>query len=119
MILKNRMRWRGHIVRMVDERTLKQLFYGELAEGKRDRCKPRNRFKDGIRIAMRSLGMDSEEIETLISDRAGRPTKVWSGEEASEQARITQERFKEECCDREVMFFSFSLHLSFPYFKQD
>ncbi|CAI9718634.1 Hypothetical predicted protein [Octopus vulgaris] len=69
------MRWCGRIVRMVDERMLKQLFYGELAEGKRYRCKPKEGFKDGIRTTMKSLGMVPEDIETLASDRVGWRTK--------------------------------------------
>ncbi|CAI9733321.1 Hypothetical predicted protein [Octopus vulgaris] len=94
------MRWCGHIVRMAVERMPKQLFYGELAEGKSYRRKPKKRF------TMKSLGMDLEDIETLASDRAGWRTKVWSGVKAFEEARIThcktQKKFKEECYNREA-----------------
>ncbi|CAI9726772.1 Hypothetical predicted protein [Octopus vulgaris] len=31
MILKNQMKWSGHIVRIVNKRTLIQLFYGEFS----------------------------------------------------------------------------------------
>ncbi|CAI9744106.1 Hypothetical predicted protein [Octopus vulgaris] len=63
------MRRGGHIIRMADERMLKQLFYVELAEGKRYWSKTKTRFKDSIRTTMKSLGMDPEDIETLALDR--------------------------------------------------
>ncbi|CAI9717558.1 Hypothetical predicted protein [Octopus vulgaris] len=94
MVIKNQTRWSTHIDRMADERTPKQLFYGELAEGKCNQCKHRKRFKDSIRTNMKSLRVDPKAIETLTSDRAGWRTKVWGGMEAFEEVRMTHERLK-------------------------
>lgn len=66
MILKNQMRWPGYIVRMTDEYTSKQLLHGELADGKCNRCKPKKRFKDGIRTTMESFGMDPKAKKALL-----------------------------------------------------
>ena len=44
LIMKNQLRWAGHVVRMEDERIPKQLFYGELMTGKRPQHKPKNTF---------------------------------------------------------------------------
>ncbi|CAI9722246.1 Hypothetical predicted protein [Octopus vulgaris] len=96
MILRNRMRWCGYTVRMVDERTPKQLFYGELTERKRYWYKPKIRFKDGIRTIMKLLGMNPEDIEILASDQAGWQTRVWNGIKAFEEARITHARLKRD-----------------------
>lgn len=65
MILKNQTRWSGYIVRMTDERTPEQLFYGELTERKRNWRKREEKFKDSIK----SFGMHPKTIETLASDR--------------------------------------------------
>ena len=35
MVVRNRLRWAGHVVRMEDVRLPKQLFYGEFKTGKR------------------------------------------------------------------------------------
>lgn len=43
---------------MEDEHTAKQLFYGELANGKRMQCNLKNKNKEDIRIIMKSLGID-------------------------------------------------------------
>ena len=42
MRINNQMRWAGHGVRMQEERLPKQLFYGELVNGKRPQHKPKN-----------------------------------------------------------------------------
>lgn len=52
---------------MVGERTTKQLFYGEHAEGKRYRCNPKKKeFKDGIRTTMWKLETDPNNIKNLL-----------------------------------------------------
>lgn len=78
MILKPPKGLSGQIVRMVDKRTSKQLIYCELAKRKRNRCKPKKRFKYSIRTTRKSLGTDSKAKETLVSDWVGWRTKVWS-----------------------------------------
>lgn len=77
---------------MADERTPKQLFYGELEEGKRYWCKPEKRFKGDIRTSVKSIGMDQEDIETCASNGVGWRTKAWNSVKAFEEARITYAR---------------------------
>jgi hypothetical protein len=45
-LTKRRLRWLGHIRRMTNNRIPKQVFFGELSEGKRARGRPKLRFKD-------------------------------------------------------------------------
>ena len=48
MVMKSCVRWVGHIVRMDDDRLPRQLFYGEMWEGKRSALKPKKRFINKI-----------------------------------------------------------------------
>ena len=62
--MKNQLRWAGHVVRMVDERIPKQLFYGELMTGKRQPHKPKKRFKDCIKNNLKAFKIPVENWET-------------------------------------------------------
>ena len=44
MVMKSCLRWVGHIVRMDDSCLSRQLFYGEMWEGKRSALKLKKRF---------------------------------------------------------------------------
>ena len=45
-IIKNQLRWTGHVARMEDTRLPKQIFYSQLKEGKRKRGGQKKRYKD-------------------------------------------------------------------------
>ena len=53
MVMKSCLRWVGHIVRMDDGRLPRQLFYGEMLEGKRSALKPKKRFKGTIKYYLK------------------------------------------------------------------
>ena len=63
LIMKNQLRWAGHVVRMEDERIPKQLF-GELMTGKRPQHKPKKRFKDCIKNNLKPFKIPVENGET-------------------------------------------------------
>ena len=60
MVMKSCLRWTGQIVRMDDGHLLRQLFYGEMWEGKRSALKPNKRFKDTTKYYLKQsrLPMD-------------------------------------------------------------
>lgn len=66
---KTQTRWSGHIVPIVDKSTLQQLFYGEFGEEKYYLCNLKSRYKNSIRITIKTFGMNPKEI--LLIDRAG------------------------------------------------
>ena len=47
------LRWAGHLVRMEDGRLPKQLFYGELSQGKRGIGRPKLRYKDSLKANLK------------------------------------------------------------------
>ena len=52
MILKNRLRWVGHVIRMEDNRLPKQLMSGHLASRKQKQGRPLRRFKDCVKASI-------------------------------------------------------------------
>lgn len=69
LLLKQHLRWAGHLQRMEDNRVPKQLLYGELSYGKRNRGGPKKRFKDHLRNAFKKTGITEKEWTSLAKDR--------------------------------------------------
>ena len=67
---QRRLRWLGHILRMNTERIPKFLLYGELIVGKRNRGRPKLRFKDVCKRDLESLNIGTNDWELLANDRA-------------------------------------------------
>jgi hypothetical protein len=67
-IKSRRMRWAGHVARMVEERKLYNVLVGN-PEGKRPLGRPRRRWEDGIRMDLREIGWGSVEWIQLAKDR--------------------------------------------------
>ena len=66
-----KLRWLGHVLRMVKERFPKSLLYSKLVVGKRKRCLQKLRFKDLCKRDLKSLNfLSSDEWELLANDRA-------------------------------------------------
>ena len=49
---------------------MKSLLYGELVVGKRNRCRPKLRFKDVCKRDLKILNIRTDELELLANDRA-------------------------------------------------
>ena len=49
ILIRNRLRWMGHVARMSDERSVKALLYGVLKEGSRRVGRPLLRCKDTLK----------------------------------------------------------------------
>ena len=69
MLLKNQLRWAGHVYRITQERYPRRVLYGQLAEGIRPAHGPKKRYKDHIKKTMKSFGIDSTTLESSSSDR--------------------------------------------------
>ena len=58
------------LVRTDDGRLPRQLFYGEMWEGKKSALKPKKRFKDTIEYYLKQSGLPVDHWEKMASDRS-------------------------------------------------
>ena len=49
MVHKAQLRWTGHVIRMAESRIPRQLFYGELSQGRRSQGQPKTIYKDNLK----------------------------------------------------------------------
>ena len=57
---KAQLKWTGPVSRMSDDRIQKQLFYGELAQGKRRVGGQKKRFKDKLNVYLEDFSINTE-----------------------------------------------------------
>ena len=89
LLQKSQVRWAGHVYRMPDDRIPKQLFYGELSTGKRTVGGQRKRFKDNLKLSLKSLNIDWENWDHYAIDRPyWRKLLISVGAKASEETRL-------------------------------
>ena len=88
LLQKSQVRWAGHVVRMPDNRLPKQLLYGELKTGKRDRAGPKKRYKDSLKESLKKIDVDVNNWETLASDRTAWRAKVNHQVQRAEDHRV-------------------------------
>ncbi len=86
--------WSGHLVRMDDSRLPKQMFYGELGEGRRNASKPRLRYKDCIKSHLGKCHIPVGEWERLATDRLGWRGKIFEGVQRFEKERVQYASYK-------------------------
>ena len=70
LLRQRRLRWIGHVFRMVEGRIPKHLLYGELVQGKRPVGRPKLRFKDVVKRDMQAISLSVDSWESLASDRS-------------------------------------------------
>ena len=68
-VMKCQFHWAGHMSRMLNDRIPKQLLFGQLEQGHRHQGGPKLRYKDSIKVNMKSCGIDFLHFEKLSSDR--------------------------------------------------
>ena len=91
VIVKNRLRWAGHVVRMDNTRVVKQVFYSELKYGQRKRGGQYKRFKDLLKETLQRCGIDPERWETTALDRARWQRAIHNGAKTFELRRRAED----------------------------
>ena len=69
-LLKGQLRWVHHVLRMPEDRIPKQVFFGQLASGKRPQCGPARRYKDTLRVNLKQYNIDPGSLALATSDRS-------------------------------------------------
>jgi hypothetical protein len=68
VIRSRRLRWAGHVARMVEGRGVYRDLVGR-PEGKRPLGRPRRRWEDNIKMDLREIGIDGANWIQLAQDR--------------------------------------------------
>ena len=68
--MQAQLRWVGHVSRMGDERIPKALLFGQLEEGRRSHGGQRKRYKDVLKVTLKSCWIDPATWEVQASHRA-------------------------------------------------
>ena len=94
LLIKSQARWAGHVARMTNERLPKQLFYGELSQGKRAVGGQKKRFRDSLKKNLIGLNIDPETWERAAQDRTRWRSLVSTGCKDFEKERIAATKEK-------------------------
>ena len=70
VVKSRRMRWAGHVARMVEDRGVHRVLVGK-PEGKRPLGRPRHRWEDNIKIDLQEVGGCREDCMELAQNRDG------------------------------------------------
>ena len=87
MILKTQLRWVGHVIRMDDQRLPKHLLFGELCSGRRNRGRPRKRFKDCVKANVAHAGIDPKQLESEAANRESWRALTYQAQNSFESKR--------------------------------
>jgi len=90
IIVKNQLRWVGHVTRMEDCRLPKQMLYSELSEGKRDAGGPKKRFRDCLKKNIKQCCISEKDWERLAQDRVYWRRAIREGVERFEARRTAE-----------------------------
>ena len=96
LLKKYQLRWTGHVVRMQDTRLPKKILFGELKSGKRSRGGQKKRFKDTLKVSLKSFNVDLDNWETLAQERDAWRSIITDGALTSESNRIKEAETKRQ-----------------------
>ena len=69
MLIRNQLRWAGHVLRMPEYRLPKQVLFSQLKEGTRTKGGQKKRFKDNLKANLKKCNINDNNWEILTQDR--------------------------------------------------
>ena len=96
LLMESQLRWSGHVARMPDYRLPKRIFFGELCHGQRSRGRPRKRYKDTLKVALKKCDIPPESWEEVAQNRASWRSQVKKGVAAHDRDQILQKQEKRQ-----------------------
>ena len=88
LLIKSRLRWTGHVMRMTDDCIPKQLFLSELSTGTRAQGAPLKHYKDAVKSSIKACSIPVMGWEALTLDRASWRQAVSQGCRMFESRRV-------------------------------
>ena len=88
LLLRSQLRWAGHVLRMDDNCLPKRLLYGELTVGKRPLGRPKKRYKDTLKEALKKCDIPHSTWEQRAQNRVEWRSLVKQGVTHYEEQRI-------------------------------
>ena len=96
LLMLAQVRWAGHVVRMDSERIRKQLLCGELTHGRPCRGGQKRRFKDKLKVSLKSVDIDTDSWENQTQDHPSWCALITKGSCTSEAKRSAKALRKRE-----------------------
>ena len=96
MVMRQQLRWSGHVVRLEDSRLPKQALYGEMRHGKRLQSKPKKRYKDCLKETLKKTCINLESWEECAIDRPKWKSTVYDGIKNFEAQRVSHANLKRD-----------------------
>ena len=96
MLMKIQLRWAGHVQRMGDHRIPKEIFYGELGTGARNRGGQKKRYKDTLKRTLKLTNISTDSWQDLATDRLAWRQAVSSGVRSFETNRRKEREDKRQ-----------------------
>ena len=88
ILIQSQLRWAGHVVCMKEDRLPKKMLSGELSQGKRSQGCQKKRFKDTLKVSIKSFGIAC--VEYLAQDRDKWHQVVKCGVKVCETNAVTE-----------------------------
>jgi Reverse transcriptase (RNA-dependent DNA polymerase) len=90
LLIRNQLRWCGHVMRMCDNRLPKQILHSELLYGRRKSGGQFLRYKDTIKRHARNIGLACDSMHDLALDRGS-----WRHEIHTRVVRFEEQRLRD------------------------